>query len=209
LGSTEGFIAAAESCLGVPYVFGGVSPQTGLDCSGLVYYSAGTQGVAVPRTTQGEWYGLTAVDSPIPGDLILFDVPSDGPPQPQHVGIYLAPNTMIQAPHTGLSVMYSTIPNESEISVMGYRRIDFGPAPPPTPSPITPEEILDMATTDPDTLVRFAYRLCLHREPDASGYATFMAFVKAGGTLGQVMQSLQDSAEGKTLIEGERKVFGL
>jgi hypothetical protein len=202
LGSTAGFIAAAKSCLGVPYVYGGANPATGLDCSGLVYYAAGTQGVSVPRTTQGEWSGLTPVATPIPGDLILYDVPSDGPPQPQHVIIYLGPNLAIQAPHTGLSVMYSTIPNDAEESIMGYRRIDFGPAPAPTAADSF-EEMLAMPVFTNAGLVRWCYWICLKRDPDPAGYATFTNYLDGGGTWDGMMTSLLDSPEGVLVKTGQ------
>ena len=197
--STQGFISAAESLVEkTPYLFGGITPA-GLDCSGLVYWAAGTQGVAVPRTTQGEWSGLMAVSTPIPGDLILFDVPSDGPPQPQHVGIYLAPNTMVSAPHTGLYVSYSTIPNESDISIMGYRRINFG-TPAPTPSPIT--DFLEELLMDPMFAVRYLYRFALHREVDAVGFSTWVNYLQNGGTLNNFLAALQDSDEGRAVLAG-------
>jgi len=72
--TTEAFIDALEGELGEPYVFGGDSPAEGFDCSGLVYYCAGLAGYFVPRTSEEQWAELPHVVSPLPGDLIFFDV---------------------------------------------------------------------------------------------------------------------------------------
>lgn len=142
-------IAAAESQLGVQYVFGGESPKgsahPGFDCSGLMQWSFEQAGMSIPRTTQTQWLVLPHVQTPGPGDLILFDVPSDGPPQPQHVGMYLGPNRMIEAPHTGTVVKYSPIPNIPGETIMGYCRVRFPmprPPAPPVPVPPIPEETI-------------------------------------------------------------------
>ena len=91
----------ALSHVGVPYRFGGSSPETGFDCSGLVQYvySRGA-GVALPRNTQS----LSAIGAPVeaealaPGDLVFFDTLR----RPySHVGIYLGDYRFIHAPTTG------------------------------------------------------------------------------------------------------------
>lgn len=105
--------------------------------------------MTVARTTQGEWATLPPGDGSY-GDLVLFDVPSDGPPQPQHVGICVGGGRMVNAPHTGLNVEYDTIWDiPGSITVMGYRRIPFAPTPPqPVPSF---REVGKMNATDPTT----------------------------------------------------------
>lgn len=150
LGTVADFIAALESQLGKPYVFGADNPAVGFDCSGLVYWAAAQAGVDVPRTTQGEWSGLLHVENPEPGDLILYNVPSDGPPQPQHVMVYLGPNQAIQAPHTGADVEYSGIPNDAGEQIMGYCRIPFANTPPPAPpAPPPPPSLEDPMPVSP------------------------------------------------------------
>ena len=91
----------ALSHIGVPYRYGGASPDTGFDCSGLVQYvySRGA-GVTLPRNTQA----LAEVGAPVapealePGDLVFFDTLR----KPySHVGIYLGDQRFIHAPTTG------------------------------------------------------------------------------------------------------------
>jgi cell wall-associated NlpC family hydrolase len=91
----------ALSHIGVPYRYGGASPDTGFDCSGLVQYVyAQGAGVALPRNTQR----LSEVGAPVPtdalepGDLVFFDTLR----KPySHVGIYLGDQRFIHAPTTG------------------------------------------------------------------------------------------------------------
>lgn len=91
----------ALSHIGVPYRFGGTSPEAGFDCSGLVQYVYNRgAGVVLPRNTQA----LSEVGAPVPvealepGDLVFFDTLR----RPySHVGIYLGDHRFIHAPTTG------------------------------------------------------------------------------------------------------------
>jgi len=70
----SGVVAVARTQLGMPYVWGGASPQTSFDCSGLVQWAYGEVGVSLPRTAQ-EQYDATARVAPgdlQPGDLVFF-----------------------------------------------------------------------------------------------------------------------------------------
>jgi cell wall-associated NlpC family hydrolase len=108
-------VRAAESQLGVPYVFGGASPSEGFDCSGLVQWAWSQAGVFIPRTTEVQWPGLTHVSLGAlePGDL-LFYYNLDSDDQVDHVVMYVGSgpygtSTVIQAPFTGATVSYSPI----------------------------------------------------------------------------------------------------
>ncbi len=108
-------VQVAESQLGVPYVFGGASPSQGFDCSGLVQWAWGQEGVFIPRTTEVQWPGLTHVSLGAlePGDL-LFYYNLDDDNEVDHVVMYVGSgpygtDTVLQAPFTGATVSYSPI----------------------------------------------------------------------------------------------------
>jgi cell wall-associated NlpC family hydrolase len=100
-----GAVQAAESQLGVPYVWGGESPRgsadPGFDCSGLTAWSWGQVGVGLPHYSGAQMGDSTPV--PLsdlePGDLLFY-----GAGGSQHVAMYVSAGTMIEAPETGESV---------------------------------------------------------------------------------------------------------
>jgi hypothetical protein len=132
---------AAEQ-VGVPYVWGGIglkgSASPGLDCSGLPFECSYVYGQLIPRTTSAQFAGLPAVDEADlrQGDLVLYDVPGDAPPQPAHVAIWWNGNTVLEAPRTGEDVKFSP---PLPYTIMGYRRLPFPSAAAPTPTPPEPE----------------------------------------------------------------------
>ncbi len=114
-------VDAAESQLGVPYVFGGASPSEGFDCSGLAQWAWAQAGVSIPRTTETQWPDLAHVSLSAlePGDL-LFYYNLDGDDEVDHVVMYVGSgpygtDTIIQAPFTGATVSYSPIFTEGLI----------------------------------------------------------------------------------------------
>ncbi|MFD6468794.1 C40 family peptidase [Streptomyces goshikiensis] len=102
-------ISAAKTALGTWYLWGGPceSPYTGAsgcDCSSLTKMAWASAGVNLPRVTYDQVRAGTAVSSVsqlAPGDL-LFSVPGDS--GPEHVGMYIGNNEVIDAPHTGAQV---------------------------------------------------------------------------------------------------------
>ena len=94
----SGAVAAAESQIGVPYVWGGETPGVGFDCSGLTAWSWGQAGVSLPHFSGAQMADSTPV--PLsdlqPGDLLFY-----GPGGGDHVAMYVSPGTMIEAPETG------------------------------------------------------------------------------------------------------------
>ena len=79
---------SALALLGIRYRFGGHSPVTGFDCSGLVnHVFRETLGLSLPRTSAGlAKVGLeVARDELQAGDLVFFN--TRGAPH-SHVGIY-------------------------------------------------------------------------------------------------------------------------
>jgi hypothetical protein len=109
----DAVVSVAMQYLGVPYKWGGMSPRTGFDCSGLVKYVFSQLGVSLPHYAAAQWYSPDAVWVPPerlqPGDLIFF-IGSDGTRQaPGHVGIYVGDGYLIDAPHTGSFVRIDSL----------------------------------------------------------------------------------------------------
>jgi cell wall-associated NlpC family hydrolase len=98
-------VQAARSVLGVPYHFGGASPKTGFDCSGLTMWSWAQAGVALPHSAAMQYAMLPHVPTSDlePGDLVFFYQPIS------HVGIYIGGGQMIDAPYTGTFVRIDPI----------------------------------------------------------------------------------------------------
>lgn len=98
----SGVIAAAETWLGVPYVFGGCSRQ-GVDCSCFTQLAFAAIGINLPRTAQAQWNATARVDRADlqPGDLVFFAHTYPSVDAITHVGIYLGGGTQINAPDTG------------------------------------------------------------------------------------------------------------
>jgi cell wall-associated NlpC family hydrolase len=99
-------VAAAESQLGVPYVWGGESPGVGFDCSGLTAWAWGQAGVPLPHYSGSQMADTTPV--PVsdlePGDLLFY-----GPGGSEHVAMYIGDGKMIEAPYTGAYVWITAL----------------------------------------------------------------------------------------------------
>jgi peptidoglycan DL-endopeptidase CwlO len=103
-------VRAAYSVLGVPYLWGGSSPSSGFDCSGLTMWSWAHAGVSLPHSSWMQYQVIPHVSRSqlVPGDLLFFYSPIS------HVAIYVGNDMMIHAPHTGSVVslrQFSTYPD--------------------------------------------------------------------------------------------------
>jgi cell wall-associated NlpC family hydrolase len=100
-----GFLAAAESRLGMPYVWGGAGP-TQFDCSGLVQWSMAQAGVVMPRVAadQARTGPLLNLADLQPGDLLFYHTDPTAPNYISHVAIYIGNGQMLQAPEPGMNV---------------------------------------------------------------------------------------------------------
>ena len=96
-------IQKASTQQGVNYVWGGESPGSGFDCSGLVQWAYQQAGISLPRVAQDQFNATTKVakNAAQPGDLVFFGTGSNGV---DHVGLYIGNDQMIVAPHTGTKV---------------------------------------------------------------------------------------------------------
>ena len=86
--------------IGVPYVWGGASPQQGFDCSGLVMWLWAKHGVSLPHFAAAQYaLGPQVQESDLRiGDLVFFH-------HLGHVAIYIGNGYVLHAPHTGATVM--------------------------------------------------------------------------------------------------------
>jgi peptidoglycan DL-endopeptidase CwlO len=107
-GGASAAVAAAESQLGVPYVWGGETPGVGFDCSGLTQWSWAQAGVSLPRTAQAQFDAIPQVSLGAlePGDLLFW---GDDSSDIYHVAMYVGGGDVIQAPETGEDVSISPI----------------------------------------------------------------------------------------------------
>jgi hypothetical protein len=99
------------SLVGIPYRWGGNTPESGFDCSGLVrYVVARSASVNLPRTTadMSERGESIEPDEVAPGDLIFFN--TTGRPH-SHVGIYVGKLRFVNAPSTGGTVRIDYLTN--------------------------------------------------------------------------------------------------
>lgn len=105
-GARGDVIEFAKQFLGVPYVWGGTSPN-GFDCSGFTQYVLKRFGVNLPRISQQQ-AGVgprKAIADLAPGDLVLFPGSrNNGMEGPGHVAIYMGNGQIIEAARKGTNV---------------------------------------------------------------------------------------------------------
>ena len=88
-------VATAKTFIGVPYVFGGITPA-GFDCSGLLQFVFKLNGHTIPRLAD-EQYNLgrkADIKKLSPGDLVFFSTYTDGV---SHSGIYVGDGKFLHA----------------------------------------------------------------------------------------------------------------
>jgi cell wall-associated NlpC family hydrolase len=90
--------------VGVQYRWGGESPRTGFDCSGLVRFVYRHFGVNLPHYSYAQWrYGRYVPRTGLkPGDVVFFGGLG-------HVGVYVGGGRFVHAPHAGAQVSVSPL----------------------------------------------------------------------------------------------------
>lgn len=106
------------------YRWGGKTPKTGFDCSGLIQYAYKSVSVNLPRTARAQ-YEVTkrvALKSLQVGDLIFFHTRRTRA-KVNHVGIYLGAGKFIHAPRKGKRVSVATLNTYWRRKVVGAGRV--------------------------------------------------------------------------------------
>ena len=114
----------AFSLLGTPYRWGGSSPESGFDCSGLVGYVFRTIGIDLPRVSRAmaqEGTAITDRNALAEGDLVFFGKRG----HVDHVGIYIGNNQFVHAPKPGAEIRVENMQQSYWVSKYnGARRLD-------------------------------------------------------------------------------------
>ncbi len=110
-------VGIAMQYLGVPYVWGGSTPN-GFDCSGFTAWVYAQVGVSLPHNAAAQYsYGVAVSQDQLqPGDLVFFDGLG-------HVGLYIGGGQFIHAPHTGDVVKISSLSGSYTSNYVGARRL--------------------------------------------------------------------------------------
>lgn len=98
----------AIGLVGTPYRYGGNTPQSGFDCSGLIGHVYQTRArVAAPRTVAklSGWGNAVATENVRSGDLVLFSQRD----MVTHAGIYVGSGRFVHAPSTGGEVRLDSL----------------------------------------------------------------------------------------------------
>ena len=97
--TVQGIFDEAFKYEGTAYVFGGSSPATGFDCSGLTQWCYAKVGLQLPRVAQDQYDAMSHIElkDAKPGDLIFFHSTYDAGTYVTHVGIYAGDNRMFHA----------------------------------------------------------------------------------------------------------------
>lgn len=124
---TEVAIHRLEQQLGKPYVWGGVNPDRGFDCSGLIFYAYNKILAAkLPRTANEMYHYRRATivsnNDLRRGDLLFFHIHSKA--IADHMGVYLGNGDFIESPRTGETIRVSHLADMFwQDHYLGARRI--------------------------------------------------------------------------------------
>ena len=120
--AAQAVVDTAMQYLGVPYVWGGTSPDVGFDCSGLVYYAYGQHGYSLNRVAQSMYYNGVDVDlnDLQAGDILLF---GSSVYNIWHAALYIGGGNFIHAPYSGAVVSIQSLSSTAGMRLVAARRI--------------------------------------------------------------------------------------
>lgn len=104
----------AMQYVGYNYSWGGTSPSTGFDCSGLTTFVYAQLGINLPRTASGQLYSGYSVSSPAVGDLVIY-------PGAGHVAIYIGNGQVVHALDYSYGVLVTSMHYSG--TPIAYRRV--------------------------------------------------------------------------------------
>jgi len=115
-------ISIAKEYIGVPYLWGGTSPETGFDCSGYVQYVFAKNGISLPRVSRDQYtVGTPAEFNNLqPGDLVFFSMAKNG--NVDHDGIYIGNGQFINSSSSKGVTVYNLGPYWKSVFV-GAKRV--------------------------------------------------------------------------------------
>ncbi|MFC3448317.1 C40 family peptidase [Amycolatopsis speibonae] len=121
-GAANDALQAALSKRGSQYEWGATGPGE-FDCSGLTSWAYRQAGISLPRTSRQQYTVGKAVplDQLVPGDLVFYDDGTGDPGAIHHVGMYVGPGKMVDAPTEGQLVDVRSVKGDGHL--MGARRI--------------------------------------------------------------------------------------
>ena len=101
----------SKKYLGDPYVWGGNTPETGMDCSGYTKYVFSKVGISIPRTayTQSKVGQTIDMKNLEKGDLLFFLTDKKRNIPITHVGIYLGNDKFIHAASSKKGIIISSL----------------------------------------------------------------------------------------------------
>lgn len=105
----EELVKSAHSFVGVPYLWGGSSSDTGFDCSGLTMTVYQLNGFDLPRSSKEQYETGIFVerDHLAKGDLVFFATSGDD--KASHVGVYAGDGRFIHAPGRGKNIRMDSL----------------------------------------------------------------------------------------------------
>jgi hypothetical protein len=104
-------VSTAKSFIGVPYRWGGASPEHGFDCSGFSMAVYHLNGLNLPRSSNAQWQtGSPVKRSQLSkGDLVFFATSGRG--KISHVGIFIGGGTFIHASGANEKIRVDSLSN--------------------------------------------------------------------------------------------------